>query len=789
MKLSLPIFISLFLFLAPAGLMSNSFTIEAESMTLSGPYAGQVSNPFAGIALYANNDRGTITHNFPSGPGMYQFSIRGASNNSNAAGVTLYLNGTRIRVFTFYGTSPTILEAELKLDGLNTGSNTIALVLETDNGSSDTFIDRFTFTYLGPIVEKDPPVLPEQGAYYTGIYRNMLKEAGYSDAQISQKLNALWNQMFYGNTSNQTVYYPVGNDMAYILDTGNDDVRSEGMSYGMMICVQMDKQEEFNRLWKWTKTYMQHQSGARKGYFAWQVNTNGTIRDANSASDGEIYFVMALMFASGRWGDGEGIFNYWKEAKDILVTCMTKENPIQESITNLFNTNHMQVVFTPFANAATFTNPSYHLPAFYELWGKWVRRDRAVWKGLAAKSREMFPVFAHPQTGLMPDYANFDGTPTGGHHAQFRYDAWRCIMNVAMDYAWFKAEESQVELVNRIHNFFQSKGIESYGSEFTLAGSQLNSDHSPGLVACNAAGAMASNQRVAWEFIDDFFKIAIPTGRYRYYDGLLYFMNYLHLSGNFRIYTPASIELDDEPEPDPDPVHGYHIIESFNNRELGSTYDMLKQHGGSTGNAVITLSPTDNDERVAQVITGNWDEYIRFSVNLPAGKQIADYVSLEFDIFYNSNAANSDNSFKDMRVFIANNQVLNQATGNSSGTNHNKWLNISVPVSHLSTGNSFTIHLGVRSNKANYFVNNVRLKDTTSMVENIKHYTEWIQVSKNNLRVLNNEVADFHFYDLSGKQLMSIKNETYADFENLAQGVYIVRVLQGSKTETIKLIK
>lgn len=50
------------------------------------------------------------------------------------------------------------------------------------------------------------------------------------------------NRMFYGNrTTEADLPYPVGDDQAYILDTGNDDIRSEGMSYGMMICVQMDK--------------------------------------------------------------------------------------------------------------------------------------------------------------------------------------------------------------------------------------------------------------------------------------------------------------------------------------------------------------------------------------------------------------------------------------------------------------------------------------------------------------------------------------------------------------------
>lgn len=38
--------------------------------------------------------------------------------------------------------------------------------------------------------EKNPPVLPAQGLLH-GVYRNMLKEAGYTDVQISQRLEYL----------------------------------------------------------------------------------------------------------------------------------------------------------------------------------------------------------------------------------------------------------------------------------------------------------------------------------------------------------------------------------------------------------------------------------------------------------------------------------------------------------------------------------------------------------------------------------------------------------------------
>ena len=41
--------------------------------------------------------------------------------------------------------------------------------------------------------------------------------------------------------------------MGYIEDIANNDVRTEGMSYGMMIAVQMNRKEVFDSLWKWAK--------------------------------------------------------------------------------------------------------------------------------------------------------------------------------------------------------------------------------------------------------------------------------------------------------------------------------------------------------------------------------------------------------------------------------------------------------------------------------------------------------------------------------------------------------
>ena len=386
-----------------------------------------------------------------------------------------------------------------------------------------------------------PTSTPQVGAFQTGEYQNLFNEyLGKSDAEVQTKLEAAWDQLFYGNDNSERVYCPVGEDMAYIEDIGNADVRSEGMSYGMMITIQLDKKEEFDRLWKWVKTYMYQPDGPFQGYFAWHCTTEGQKLDANPASDGEEWFATALLFASARWGDGEGIFDYRSQAQQILDVMLHKEDTENEVATNMFNTENKQVVFVPSTGrVSSFTDPSYHLPAYYELWSRWAEQDNEFWSESAKTSREFFKKAAHPQTGLMPDYANFDGTPYGADdHKDFRFDAWRTLSNVAVDYAWFAADPWQVEQSNRVLDFLASQGIDSYPNQFALDGTPLSSDHSTGLVSMAAVAALAADPEKGELFVQALWDTPTPSGKWRYYDGMLYMLGLLHVSGSFRIYTP-----------------------------------------------------------------------------------------------------------------------------------------------------------------------------------------------------------------------------------------------------------
>ncbi len=381
------------------------------------------------------------------------------------------------------------------------------------------------------------------GAPATGQYRNLFREyLGKSDAEIQAKVEGGWQQLFYGDENTQRLFYPVAGDMAYVPDINNNDVRTEGLSYAMMISVQLNHQKEFNQIWKWAKHYMYYDGGPLRGYFAWHTGFDGRRLSAGPAPDGEEWFVMALFFASHRWGDGEEIFNYGAEAQSLLRTMLHKnEDPERGPITSMFDRVEKQINFVPQGPGARFTDPSYHLPAYYELWARWAAapEDQAFLAEAAKISRRLFKQAAHPKTGLMPDFSNFDGTPyTGrwGAHEDFRFDAWRTLSNPALDYAWWHADPWQVEQSNRVLTFLASFGP-NLPDRFKIDGTPVTTDlNTPGLLAMAATAALVADPAIGRPFVQQLWEMKMPEGRHRYYDGLLTMLALLECSGNFRIY-------------------------------------------------------------------------------------------------------------------------------------------------------------------------------------------------------------------------------------------------------------
>ncbi len=440
----------------------------------------------------------------------------------------------------FFGT-----EKSSNPGGGDEGGDKPSYSVDVTGDISKYFVDK---AYIGPSCDVLDGETMTNGAYYTGEYTNLfVKYLGKTEAQVQAKMKSVWDH-FYTVGGPNTVYYEAGKDengkdMAYIYDTGNQDVRTEGQSYGLMICVQMGDREKFDRLWRWAKKYMQYKAGdVREGLFAWQCETNGSIKGASSAPDGEMYFLTALFFASHRWGN-DGDINYEEEAQYLAKCLLNKTGRGNGQVSPLFNKSNYLVTFGE--TSYDFSDPSYNLPGFLELWARWINTNTDFWAKTPKAARDLLYNSAHKITGLYPDYCNFDGSGyypnwAGYNTSIYKYDAIRCPMNVGMDYHWFAADSRQETMMYNILNFFKSDGYSH--AFFNVDGTGADGYYSEGQKGGNGVGVFAltpGNEALAKENLQKLWDVTPPTGQWRYYNGMVYMLSMLHATGNFRIFKPT----------------------------------------------------------------------------------------------------------------------------------------------------------------------------------------------------------------------------------------------------------
>ncbi|MDT8715915.1 xylanase [Clostridium sp. 19966] len=374
----------------------------------------------------------------------------------------------------------------------------------------------------------------DKGAFYSGKYINLFEEIGISQDEVDKKIKDTFNAMFFD--PEEKIYFEMGKDKGYMLDTGNNDARTEGMSYGMMMAVQMDRKDIFDRLWLFSKTYMHQSQGKYKGYFAWSVGTDGTKNAEGPAPDGEEYFAMALFFAGRRWGDGEPPFDYTSQAKDILNHCLHQSELVEGGKPMWEQSNH----YIKFVPETPFSDPSYHLPHFYELFAIMAEeKDREFWEKAAEASRQYLHLCCDKSTGMAPEYAEFDGKPKKlFRDGEFYSDAYRVAMNIGLDAAWFNKDEALGDIVDKLQAYFSENTILGEYHAYMINGEALEEAamHPVAIIATNAAGSLAGEGKYRLEWVKYFWKLPLRKGDRRYYDNCLYFFSLLMLAGEFKIY-------------------------------------------------------------------------------------------------------------------------------------------------------------------------------------------------------------------------------------------------------------
>ena len=439
-----------------------------------------------------------------------------------------------------FGIGPTWKSYEAFYTSPATGVDSLRLNVYVGGALGTYMFDDFS---IDTVPSSLPTVMtqPARGAWFTGTYRNLFAELGYSQVAVDAKVDAAFQQFFFGDSATERLFYQVPGDttMGFIDASGN--VLTEGQSYGLMASVQMGRQDLFDKLWKFAKTHMQQKSGNLQGYFSWKVEAKAPFapQDVNPAPDGEEYIVTALFMASQRWGNGTGIFDYRTQA-DSILRYMTKERAA--GMGPQIDPVHKQIVFSP-AQDPGYTDPSYHLPGFYRLWAALASHHNELFSAMADTSWALLKRAAHPTTGLFPEYASFEGAPQeadfNAKSKTFASDAHRVAANIGFGWAWFQDDSWAKDQVKKQLGFFAGQEG-GYKAEYSLDGKSLVDYGATSLVSTNAVAVLASDRPSDWAFVDALWKLPLATGEWRYYNGCLQMLSLLHVSGKFKAWgSPA----------------------------------------------------------------------------------------------------------------------------------------------------------------------------------------------------------------------------------------------------------
>ncbi|MEI9938607.1 MAG: glycosyl hydrolase family 8 [Pseudomonadota bacterium] len=338
--------------------------------------------------------------------------------------------------------------------------------------------------------------IPGMGCTPPAAYANLfVSVSGHTQAESDAKVAAAWTALFTASGKGSIFYNGPGADESYVEDTYNNDVRTEGMSYGMMVAVQLNHQTEFDRLWQFVTKHMAQGTGQ----IAWHVSTSGGKLATGGAPDGDEYFAAALVFAHKRWGDTSGKFDYGKEAQWVLDLIRTQDFDKKSSIVQFY------------AGSGN-TDGSYVLPAFYQTWACFDTANADFWNGAVTAGRNFFHA-AIDSNGVIGDQSSFTGATTKGAGA----DTIRCVANIMMDHNFFNADPWQTD---------------TYATKYGA----YEGSHAGGVAqqSCNSLlgfGLPASSGKA---FVDKLWSTTPPN--HDYWNGVLYMLAMVHLSGNFQLW-------------------------------------------------------------------------------------------------------------------------------------------------------------------------------------------------------------------------------------------------------------
>lgn len=353
--------------------------------------------------------------------------------------------------------------------------------------------------------------------------------------EVRARVNAAFLQLFYGDPATEAVFRDQGDGTAYIEDIANNDVRTDSMAYGMLVTVQLDQREVFDKLWSWTKQRMLAADGPREGLLNWRCDTTGANCDSVAATDSTSLIATSLFMADSRWGEA-GAHPYQEDALALLEAATTVESRnggIVDGVMNLFD---LAAALPRMSSVGPVgqTPTEYLMPAFYEIWAAHDAERALWWRQMAENSRSLLAQVGHPESGLLPAYVNYEGTPIDGKN-DYEPTTHRTLLNLALDDSWNGPSTAGLRQTERLLDFFLSEGLDDYVSHYSRKGEKVTTFNTSEHRALVAVAAGLSTRPEHEVFLERLLAEPIPSGTYRYYDGMLYMLSLLQLSGQLTI--------------------------------------------------------------------------------------------------------------------------------------------------------------------------------------------------------------------------------------------------------------
>lgn len=226
-------------------------------------------------------------------------------------------------------------------------------------------------------------------------------------------------------------------------------------------------------------------------------------------------------------------------------------------------------------------------------------------------------------------------------------------------------------------------------------------------------------------------------------------------------------------------------VENFEGKALNQDLPMKEWHpGDATG--TVKANPTIAAQKSALIVATNYDSHLKLNVTLPAGKILTDYSKIKFDIYLNAEHLNDS---KKMLVYVDGAVVYQDANYVIQAAAVETWTTKEYTLSNLTPVSTFVLDLGISTNQANYYIDNIVLTEkTATAIGETKGEVFSATVSSNTIE-LSQMASSLKVYDITGKLLVSAENTSSVEVPLRDGSIYVIKAVVNGKTQTVKIVK